>query len=509
MKKITLLFLLLGFTSLLPAQVINVSGFVHEVGHDPYGNYPVVLTGIGGFTYSDTIYTDVWGDFNATVTGNSSQAGIRMSFVDCNGTLQKDSVFVGGTKYANMYECLQRPKRLDADFTYSANGLTVTFVDQSVPGGIYWPLVYWYWNIGEDSPYTGRDSIKSIVFPDSSTYTHTFSYPGLYYLEQGVDDNIGGNDNSIKTLDLVPPIPSTICGLWEGGDIVDSIETAVFYLITHDPTLGILTAVDTTYSVHTGYFGFNNLPDGTYYIKAAPLPSDPDYATKIPTYYSVFPYETHWQDADSLAVTSTTHVRKDFDFIKGTNPGGPGFIGGLISQGANKGPGDPIEGVSILLFDAQDKPVTHTTTDANGEYSFSNIAYGTYKVHVEVIGKASTDQLVTISAGVPSVTEIDFEVNSKTVDLSTGIDEVTFGTVLQLYPHPTADDLFVELELKAHTSLMISVIDQLGRELKAETHVLGSGEQQVSLSLEELPVGIYLVRLEAEGEAITRRVVKW
>lgn len=499
--------------SMLSAQTISFTGTLFNPSNRSiaYYNYPIIITGIGGFSYTDTLYTDYWSSFQDVIMGNSPQAGIKATITDCNGAVRSDSVFAGNSKTLNLHECLPKPNNIKADFSYTINGLSVTFIDQSTPDGPYWPLIEWDWYTGERKWPSRHDSIKMNVYPDdSSGYTHTYKHPGLYEVNLDVYDNsFDVDDARSQTIDLVPTTPATICGLWEYGGVIDPIDTAIFYLITHDATAGILTAIDTTYSVPTGYYEFSNLPDGTYYLKAAPLPSDPDYAKKIPVYYSSFPFKTRWQDALPLDVTNAAHIRKDFQFTMGTNPGGPGFIGGLISQGANKGPGDPIEGVSILLFNSQDKPVTHTTTDANGEYSFSNIAYGAYKVHVEVIGKTSTDQLVTISAGVPSVTEIDFEVNSKTVDLATGIDEVTFGTVLQLYPNPTADDLFVELELKAHTSLMISVIDQLGRELKAETHVLGSGEQQVSLSLEELPVGIYLVRLATEGEAITRRVVKW
>ena len=57
--------------------------------------------------------------------------------------------------------------------------------------------------------------------------------------------------------------------------------------------------------------------------------------------------------------------------IHGDNPGGPGFIGGLISEGANftgsddsrSGDGDPLENVTMLLLDENDNPVAHTVTE--------------------------------------------------------------------------------------------------------------------------------------------------
>ncbi len=519
MKKIGLLLLLTMSFLYASAQTIPfVVNVTTPNGWDFYGNYPVLVTGIRGFTYSDTIYTDVWGSFEGTIMGNSSQAGIKTSLIDCNGNLQIDSAFANRSKSQNsmnLYECLQQPQRLHADFSYTINGFTpngfsVTFFDQSIPAGQYWPIIEWDWDTGEQSPNTGKDSVKVLVYPDSSTYTHEYRYPGIYEIWLYAHDNIYETDDEFMDVDFMPSLPSSICGLWEYGDRYDSVDNAILYLITHDSVAGTLTAIDTTYSVSTGYFGFTGLADGNYYLKAAPLPSDPDFATKMPTYYVLGLEVTRWQDASPINVTSTAHARKDFDFVQGNNPGGPGFIGGLISQGAGKtGPGDPLENVSILIYDMQDNPITHTLTDANGEYNFPNLAYGTYKVHVEVIGKTSTDQIVTISAGEPMVTEIDFEVNSKTVDLPTALEEVTFGKILNLYPNPTSGDLYVEMNLAVPTDISIVIIDPLGRNLKAENHRFGSGNQEFQMDFDDISTGIYFIRLTAEGQTLTRRVVKW
>ena len=129
-------------------------------------------------------------------------------------------------------------------------------------------------------------------------------------------------------------------------------------------------------------------------------------------------------------------------------------------------------------------------------------------MHVEVLGKISTDQLVTISGSEPSVNGIDFEVNSMTVNLPTGLSPFSIGTVLHLYPNPTTDQVYIKLGIKKAIGLTVSIVDQMGRHLSQETHTLGSGEQEISLNLKDLPAGIYLIQMSAEGEVLTRKVIK-
>ncbi|NJN78631.1 MAG: hypothetical protein HC803_10165 [Saprospiraceae bacterium] len=111
---------------------------------------------------------------------------------------------------------------------------------------------------------------------------------------------------------------------------------------------------------------------GLYLVKAALLPTDADYANYLPTY---FIQSLNWSNAQYVGPVSWGLAAFiNIQLVAGNNPGGPGFIGGLVVNGAGRPiTGDvtlvedittlePMEGVSVLLLDANNNAVTHTVT---------------------------------------------------------------------------------------------------------------------------------------------------
>ena len=101
-------------------------------------------------------------------------------------------------------------------------------------------------------------------------------------------------------------------------------------------------------------------------IKAAAIANSAFYADHLPTYYG---NSTFWQYAEEVGVSWVQPaVQYDITLIVGNNPGGPGFIVGDVTQGANKvaDEGDPIEGIPVMIFDMAGNAIAYTYTDANG-----------------------------------------------------------------------------------------------------------------------------------------------
>ncbi|GAB4498741.1 MAG: hypothetical protein OHK0019_34610 [Saprospiraceae bacterium] len=116
---------------------------------------------------------------------------------------------------------------------------------------------------------------------------------------------------------------------------------ADIYLIKYDPAQGgILTAIDTaaTYSWTNSwaFVSIQNVPPGEYLVKAALKPNSSGYDEHLPTYYGG---ALLWSDATPVVVNaisgsySTDNIY--IPLVPGQNPGGPGFIGGFVNQGAN------------------------------------------------------------------------------------------------------------------------------------------------------------------------------
>ncbi len=79
----------------------------------------------------------------------------------------------------------------------------------------------------------------------------------------------------------------------------------------------------------------------------------------------------------------------------------------------------------------------------------------------------------------------------------------------EIQPNPTSDVAFVSFELNATTDLQISVFDQMGRQVRQEnTAVYPAGTSTLVLNLNDLPAGLYTVRMQKDsGEFSTEKIL--
>jgi len=131
----------------------------------------------------------------------------------------------------------------------------------------------------------------------------------------------------------------------------------------------------------------------------------------------------------------------------------------------------------------------------------------------ELSGSATSWLDASAEAGVEyaywlEVTELDGTISR------VGPSEVTVqGTVSELtlsdpYPNPADEALTIRYELATDSAVSLSVYDLSGR--LVETLVSGNqtaGRHSVSWDSSAEATGVYLLRLEADGEAITKRAV--
>lgn len=79
--------------------------------------------------------------------------------------------------------------------------------------------------------------------------------------------------------------------------------------------------------------------------------------------------------------------------------------------------------------------------------------------------------------------------------------------ILEILPNPANDIANISITLPFPTSLRFTLHDVLGRELyDIANSVYPAGRQEVPLSLNELPLGIYFVRSNIGGQVVVRRL---
>ncbi len=452
------------------------------------------------------ITTDSMGVFTDTFTTTLNQGYVVITFPH---TTTDSTSHAGYFAPSNNYNTSGFPpieicdqERCWADFSYSpstSNPLEMVFMDNSYtvhPGVL--EVAKWDWDFGDGNTY----STTRFPFKDRN---HVYSQPGIYKVCLAMTENYGCKDTVCQTITVgdVGDISGEV--FLGSGNPADS---AMIYLIKFNSSSGILSAIDSTFAYASppggAVYSFTGVPAGSYRTKAALLPGHSQYANYLPTYHDSVLF---WSTANVINLAG--NATADIFMQAGNNPGGPGFIGGLISLGANKrDPGDPLENISVLLLDNNNEPVAHTLSDVNGEYGFNDLAYGTYRVHVEVLNRISTDQYISISADTTSVTDINFAVNSTTIDVPTTIEGFSFGKMLEVYPNPNTGLLHVTLELSQSLEIQLNVIDLMGRNKNSLSKKLIAGEHNMSLDLTDLPGGIYIICFRSGDQIVSRKIIK-
>lgn len=267
---------------------------------------------------------------------------------------------------------------------------------------------------------------------------------------------------------------------------------ALIYLIGYDSLTQTLSVVDTQ-TTQYGYFIFRGVPAGNYLLKAALVPSAPAYNDFLPTYYQSVLF---WYDAATISVPTGPNNFYSIYMVPGNNPGGPGFIGGNVNQGANKqASGDPLSDVQVMLLNMDDSPVQYTYTSATGGFSFDDVAYGTYKVYAEVLGKPTYPNIVTISAAKESVEGVAVVVEVEGVYSSVKEVDATYVDGTNFYPNPVTSTGTLSLNAKEAGTITVRILNMLGQVvLEQNTQVL-PGSQALQIDMSNQQAGAYILSI--------------
>ncbi len=276
-----------------------------------------------------------------------------------------------------------------------------------------------------------------------------------------------------------------------------------------------LTAVDSQEvadSLHAYSFIMPQVGSGCQLlVKAAFKSNSAHYANYLPTYYagSGTTGNLMWSGATAITTAGNNY---NFTMVAGTNPGGPGFVGGSVLAGANKGTavGDPLEGRIMLLTDMSDNAVAYTTTDANGEFSFSSLANGTYKLFGDQWGKDNPVLYVTVDANNQNINNIVFEENDTQFKgryvWATNVTNVNseLGKV-SVFPNPVQGQINIDGLNNISGDKVVTITSVTGAVIFSQTYNEG---QQVSIGANDMAAGLYMLEVQTTAGNKTFKLVK-
>jgi hypothetical protein len=157
-------------------------------------------------------------------------------------------------------------------------------------------------------------------------------------------------------------------------------------------------------------------------------------------------------------------------------------------------------------FDEEWILVATTYTDDDGNYSFTDLQEGIYLVTVEIPGFYNSESIVVQANSSGSIYGNNiFYINEETktiyTDLIMSADLPNKDIQLSVYPNPVTDVVHINGLEDIYT---VKILNMTGQVIKSVTDT----SPILTLHLQHLPSGIYLLRIESKGRMYIRKIIK-
>ncbi len=390
---------------------------------------------------------------------------------------------------------------VNAAFNKTVNGSTATIINNSTPnpGSGITASYKFYWGDGSTTTKSNKTNTN-----------HTYSANGTYTVKLVATYTAGTTtciDSTSDSVNINVTPPNVIAGMvMYDSTNVNQTDSLIVWLIQFDSSTNLLTAVDSQKGpAHNPFYSFYNKSNGSYRTKAHLLNGQTSGMGYVPTYHDS---DLLWSNANIIVHTGGSSLNKNIYLKTGTVTAGPGFVGGNVSQGANKGTANGIEGMTILLLDANNEPVAYSITDANGDYSFSNLPVGSYTVHPEDMNYNTTAASLNVSLTQVTYTDINFERSNsqKTiVPVTSGISNIN-GKVVSFtaYPNPATDVININWNNLSDDKATINITDISGKKVFSSEVKM---DANAAINISNIRPGFYFLNVQTESGSNTQKLL--
>jgi len=384
----------------------------------------------------------------------------------------------------------------DANFEVELDTLNPTphtFIFRDISSG---NISSWLWDFGDGE------------FSQDQNPIHTYVEGGNYEVCLSISSNPGGGD---QCFDEECVVISTLQYYNFGGHAFidgfpinveenDSSNTATAYLFRRIDNQWKF--MDTREFWRFGYYWFVEKPEGEYLIRIDLDESAFDYDFYAPSY---FVNSTDWRYAATINLTSDDQFAIDVNF-KGLaeKASGIGVISGYLENGLSCDNGINISNQIVKLYDNDNQYIAFDYTNDNGEFEFTSLSYGSYRLQGEVTGSSSTFSIVELNTNNPFSDE-----NVLVIDCNSfvGVNEHAITSdnifVKEVFPIPASDFVKLRIQSNSDEKIEVDIIDQIGRVFSKSNFNISVGERLIDLDLSNLQTGMHVVRLKSkEGQII-------
>ncbi len=320
----------------------------------------------------------------------------------------------------------------------------------------------------------------------------------------------GAMDNVLITLGGDFTVSGTISA---GSNVLD--KGAVFLFKKNTNGIQFITA-DTILSADAGAYTFHHIPKGAYIILAIPSVNSSYLSSYLPTYSGA---TQNWDASILVTVTGNISYNVSLSSYISADPNwnsGSDIIAGVIyinqvtsaTARVQTNNGTPAPYVTVYLTDASGNKIAYTQTDINGRYAFTNVEAGKYTIEPNYPGAnlsgSATSVPVTTDGNASTVEDASMTLEERTTS-TTGILG-TKTTSLITYPNPAKNSISVNLISGVGTGV-IKLLNETGSvQLQQQVDLT---TPTVTLNIETLPAGMYILQLIAADEIYTSKVIKY
>ena len=391
------------------------------------------------------------------------------------------------------------------------------------------------YNFGKVDTSTGKLSkISSVNIPNGAAYSggcYAFNPQQGWYIGISSDDSIYTIEAKTGKVLYRAPISSAVYGhdpiylVWSpkmpntslntvSGKVTQSIgaslQNSKIYLVRFNNLDTTVTVTDSTVTDTGGNYSFST-SDTSVFLYAFPDASK--YSTQMPT----------WRDT-TLAFyyakpvsLSSGNKTINFSTLYGSNPGGPGFIGGSVTKCLmckKAGAGQKVVGLKIILVDGKNNPVKYTYTDSKGYFSFKNIALKDYKFIVDYPGITNAaPPMLTLTSADKSKDSLNFVLYSDKMVLSvkSGIEEIALpDNSLMIYPNPASGSINVKFAFAKDEYASVGIYSLDGKLLSTLfSGNLTNGNHDLNFDISKLTfaAGVYIIKLRTNEFILNRKLL--
>jgi hypothetical protein len=278
--------------------------------------------------------------------------------------------------------------------------------------------------------------------------------------------------------------------VYVGSEVADSGWAKLY---SFDP-ISLAAELIATVQIDSGFYVFQTLPIGNYYVKAGLNETSAYYSQYTPTYFG---QQYYWYNA-SLIVNNINDYNYNISLIYGENPGGNGFVGGSIDDGPFRlynpeysSALSPVNGAQVIITDLADVPQRWVESDASGNFQLSNLAYGTYRLMADQPGMTCLPIEFTLSEETPGV-NIDFVMGEDITGIQEPITAIVQGEV---FPNPAQTSASIRIQLPEAGKLAYTLTTLTGQVVVNGAETAASGKQTLNIPVSGLAQGLYVLNL--------------